>query len=162
MDAFQDGILLYQADQVSIDGGVPNLSEWDDGFIAFSDGEIRLDQAREVVPEHLFADRVAENKPFSGYVMEVDLWRQREGAFEELVLEREDSGLYRQYWKLRPSAEAGETNCYFRTAATRRRSPIERASVFATDDLRCLEVIHPENRLHFFIPIGRKTHAKTE
>jgi hypothetical protein len=147
---FIDGYLVYEV----CTEPVPRfeLSEWSDGYLAFSNAERRLSELKSVGAAPLLAGRVLGIDGVEGYLMEVNIWRCRDGVYEELSVEREDRGFYVQRWRLETREPAGKSpNCYFRPAPTK---PRKNSGLFSEDDLRSVEVVCPETRLQFFITCG--------
>jgi len=161
--AFQDGQLLYETatlvspSDLSEDRGLQ--SEWNDGYAAFSRGEVRLTGVPNIKVPDLSNEKVSGVNGVEGYLMELNLWRHDgEGIFEEIIIEREDGGYFCQYWKLNTKSTTRETNCYYRQAETFPRKTIGgRKPLFADNEMRSLECIVPEHRLHFFITTGKQT-----
>lgn len=145
-----------------------SLDGWDDGYIAFSNKEFPVNNKIKGMP---FKDiiKVRYNKgnlppdalkDAEGYLMELDLWRHKDGVYEEISIEREDRGFLVQHWKLyadgkegdgyEATGNKGKFNCYYywRVAETKPRGN----SIFK--DLKSIEVVYPEHRLHFFLTVG--------
>jgi hypothetical protein len=153
---FREGFLVYEAgpvDEADID---LDLAKWDDGYLAFSTAETRLSGIRDRFKKEWLEGEIDPFEAFDGYLMEIDLWRKSGGVFEELVLEREDDGFKRQYWRLSTDPGNEKPNCYWQEAFTRARKPIGAERIFneESDDLRTIEVVWPKHRLHFFITAG--------
>jgi len=153
---FRNGRLVYEAGPVDLSEIDLDLSQWADGFLAFSTAEARLSGIRNRYTQDWLTGEIDPFEAFDGYLMEIDLWRKSGGVFEELVLEREDDGFYRQYWKLSTDPAVEDANCLWQAAATQVRDSIDTAPVFdlKSNDLRTIEVIAPKHRLHFFITAG--------
>ena len=81
-----------------------SFSGWDDGYIVFSKGEKLLKDIlcdiKDKNPAEIFEDKVKGINGVQGYLMEVDLWRHKDGVYEEISVEREDRGFLVQQWKL--------------------------------------------------------------
>lgn len=151
---FRNGRLEYEAGPVDAGAVDLDLSQWEDGFLAFSTAEVRLSGIRDRFRKDWLEGEIDPFEAFDGYLMEIDLWRKNGGVFEELVLEREDDGFYRQYWRLSTDPSVEAPNCFWQEAGTRVREPIDTAPLFSGGDLRSIEVIMPTHRLHFFITAG--------
>jgi len=154
-DDFKSGGLVYEADFQDPAPAELDLSQWRDGYVAFSRGEKRISELGGVDVESLLS-KGSENIPGAqGIVIEIGLWRNDNGVFEEVSIEREDGGFFRQYWRLSEEADGEEADCYFRHAGTRARKGINRPGLFGDEgDLNAVEVIVPKKRLHFYITRG--------
>ena len=142
--------------------------KWDDGFAAFSNGEVRLDEDTMAALADLLAGRrlqegdVALRKKFAGFegfLMEAGLWRrsQEKGekkVLEELAFEREGEGFFVQYWRLEPEKAAGDggLSCWWRPAATFVRGNLKK--LFPEGKVATREVVVPEYRLRFYLTEG--------
>lgn len=156
---FKDGFVTY-----TVTRELPSdfsFSGWDDGYVAFSKGEKPLKDilANIDIKDKSFVD-VINNKidgiyGVEGFLMELDLWRNNnDGAYEEISIERNDSGFLVQEWKLETKSEK-DRNCYWRMVDT---SPRDN-SIFKDLELKSIEVVYPENRLHFFLTVGGDKNA---
>ena len=153
--AFYQGKIEYQAgyhdpSEIGLDP-----AQWDDGFVAFSRGEVRLNAITGTIGRLPSFDAPletpADDGGFGGYIVEVNVWRHRDGAHEELVLERENHQFYRQNFRLTPG-DGADWNCYYRPATTTALGH----TLFQGAELPTIEVIWPDHRLHFFITTGGK------
>jgi len=157
---FGDGWLDYKVNTLKILKELKTAmwpeSEWEDGYVAFSRGECRWCDIPEDRRAGLWNERVSGIRGVEGYLMELNLWRSEAGVNEEICIERQDSDFYCQYWRL-DTKQQEETNCYYRHAETIRRDLVgRRKAIFKSDLVQTIEVIAPENRLHFFIT-GRQS-----
>lgn len=149
---FRNGNAVYESGYKSIDEiEVINLQEWLDGYIAFSKGEVRLNQFTPSSFKGLLEIRNQTITGVEGYISEINLWRKLDDVWEELSIEREDSGFFFQCFLI-SEAPDNQGNCFFRKARTFRR---ENSIIdFSEENLESIEVIMPSNRLHFFITAG--------
>ncbi len=161
VESFREGLIHYSV--VTADSTVKlkehlytiNLNEWTDGCVAFPRGEKRLaDMPKDIGIEALAEDEVKSLVGIDGYLMEVDVWREKAGVYEEIAVEREDRGWFCQKWTLRTGefkgASEGYFPCYWRVVET---MPISKG-LFKNRELTSVEVVVPEERLHFFITKG--------
>lgn len=130
------------------------LSDWADGYLAFSNTEKRLSDLKTHNLPDLFSKGLSG---VEGYLMEVDLWKNKNGIYEEVSIEREDDYLLLQMWTL--DATSQMKNCYYRKVETIPRGSTLQPTrslqpTFKDKDLNSLEVVFPEKRLHFFISAG--------
>jgi hypothetical protein len=147
---FEDGHLTYEIATEAMPAF--DLSEWDDGYLAFSNAERRLSELKDLPVSRLLGGKAQGIDGVEGYLMEVGLWRSRDEVFEELSVEREDRGYFAQRWRLETRPTDGKTaNCHFRRATTQPRA---KGKLFSGSDLRSMEVVCPATRLHFFITCG--------
>lgn len=146
---FEKGFVSY-----TVTSKVPdNLSfnSWADGYIAFSKGEMRLNEIKYRDFSELIKNRITGISGVDGYVMEINLWKSNgDGSYEEISIEREDKGFFIQSWKLSKNEIDDGIMCYYREVNTQPRGN----SIFK--ELKAIEVIVPEYRLHFFITKGGK------
>ena len=156
---YQDGFITYESGiRNPGDLGAIAAQEWDDGYLAFSNREIRWKDRNGKTLIDLFEGR-ADGKidDVEGFLMETGLWRgENNRMFEELCVEREDKGLFVQRWVLLTSGfEPEKINCYYRDAHTMAGGGhSERHRIFGDKELNSIEVVVPEKRLHFFITAG--------
>lgn len=159
MTDFSDGYLIYDVFKDATAMQVCELIKaltWDDGFIAFSQGEFRwqgrgfrdIDDLVE-----LFSKR-HNHMDFDGYVMEADLWRKDGGfIYEELAVQRVDASFFVQYWQLHTSPDTISDKtympCYYRHSP--KVIPLRQSKLFKKGDLSAIEVIVPLYRLHIFM-----------
>ncbi len=163
MDNFKQGYLIYS---VKENLAVSELSDliksltWDDGFIAFSQGEFRwqgkgfdtIDDLKTLLSVR------HKGKGYEGYVMEADLWREDGGMlYEELSIERDSTGFFVQHWQLHTSIDTvGDRkafNCYYRH--THKVIPLRQSKLFQKGELSAIEVVVPEFRLHIYLTTKR-------
>lgn len=164
---FEDGSLQYRIYQKASLSELPAeilpASKWDDGYAAFSRGEKRWKDIPEAQRAGLWDLKPAKENPVipgvEGYVTEINLWRRDgEGLFEEVSIERDGRRIFCQHWKLDSASDVTlENRCFFRQAETIAGKPVGRSSIFSENELRSLECIVPEHRLHFFITTGVKS-----
>lgn len=144
---FYEGFIKYQV-KFEIEDEI-ELRDWDDGYIAFSNGEKRLKELLSMFSistiSELLQLKFNPVDGIEGYVVEVDLWRSRNNVYEEISIEREDRGFLLQHWILSQKELENSKPCYLREVETlpRKNSLFKRLS--------SIEVIIPEFRLHFFI-----------
>lgn len=158
MNDFNDGFLRYETDmkQPEILDNYFKISQWDDGYIAYSNLEKRIHDPGDT-PISLTC-RIQE----LGFVTEINVWRYWDGVWEELVFEREDQGYFMQHWTLSVQSETRPENsrpCYWRRAQTLVRKPLGSPGIFSAWPkgetlLNSREVICPVQRLHFFLTTG--------
>ncbi len=168
---FEDGSLQYRIYQIATLSELPQdihpASKWDDGYVAFSRGEKRWKDIPEAKREALWDVKPSTGNSdmpgVEGYVMEINLWRHDgQGTFEEISLEREDRQIFCQHLKLVTAPDqALELRCYFRQAETLAAKPVGKPPLFNDHELRSLECIVPEHRLHFFITTGVNENEKS-
>lgn len=148
---FEKGVLAYEASITAVDEVRKiSLKGWDDGYLAFSNTERRL---REVDIElgSLLDGNFEGLLAVEGYLMEIGLWRRLENIYEEVSVEREDAGFFRQWWKLEKLSNGDKRgNCFYREVNTLPRPN----SIFKETGLRSLEVIVQDCRLHFFMTVA--------
>lgn len=160
---FQDGYLVYEVKVISEPGSLPPIlkQHWDDGYVAFSRGEIRWNNFLKNFSGK-WTDLLTQRhfmKGIEGYIMEIDLWRDEAGIlYEELSLEREDGGFLFQLFKLHVDKATLGTDhafeCYYRYC--RHAYTISRAKpIFNTGELSFVEVIVPDYRLNIFLTTKR-------
>jgi hypothetical protein len=158
MNDFNHGFLRYETgmkDPESLDA-IIEMPRWDDGYVAFSELEKRIYDLDDTPIS--MTDRIHG----LGFVTEIDVWRHGDGVWEELVLEREDHGYFMQHWTLFVEAETRPENtrpCFWRRANTWARKLLGTPGLFSDSQkgeprLTSLEVICPEQRLHFFLTTG--------
>ncbi|MBF0564915.1 MAG: hypothetical protein HQK89_06705 [Nitrospirae bacterium] len=170
-DKFSEGTIKYkilsgmEIDEVAKHTG--ELSEWSngDGYIAFSNRECRLNDFLNNSPGLSLKDLLAK-RDTTGYLMEIGLWREKNGTVEEICIEREDSGFHFQNWILykevkKGSGEGGCVLCYYRSVETLpREKPLPRENTILSSgdekSIRSYEVVLPEKWLHFFIIAGKE------
>lgn len=157
---FREGRLYYTAEEMDKSAAAFVLGEtWQDGYLAFSTGEIRLADLPQAKLKDIADGRMFDIRDgLSGYLMEAGLWRREAngGRFVEVCLEREDDRYYVQRWELDPhSPDVG--NCYWRG----QENLLAQNRLIFNQGLDAVEVIVPECRLHFFITTGGKHHAET-
>lgn len=157
---FADGWVEYTAREIpenNIDLKEVSPANWDDGYLAYSQGEIRIDKRMNDID---FVNRTHGTNGVKGYLMEINFWKKTVDTYEEISIEREDSGFFYQKWTLhtKPGDYAKPNyRCHYRKAPTMVREPIGKgAKQFEDDDLSSIEVVCPERRLHFFITEGDK------
>jgi hypothetical protein len=161
--AFKEGHLAYTVEEMEPQKAAAVLKEtWQNGFLAFSNAEIRLagDTPDQLAGLTLGRVEMIESG-VSGYLMEAGLWRKdvETGHFVEVVLEREGDHYFVQRWELDINPASGNCcNCFYRETAT---LPA-REGLFKKEGLGVIEVIVPGSRLHFFITTGGARNAKTE
>ncbi len=147
---YEMGIFTFSTREVPLtEAAQPNLNEWLDGFVAFSALEMRLSAfLNSGMP--LTWERIDQEH---GYVMEINLWRKRDGVLEELCMERTDRGFLVQEWMLETSPQSDQSNCYFREVACKPRKGTA-SEIFSASTVPCMEVVHPETRMHVFMSRG--------
>ncbi len=159
-DSFDKGYIDYTVEKKNIDDLEKeniDLSTWGDGYLAFSNKELRLtDLPGDSDINTLLKDKITNINGIEGYLMEINLWGKNNEAYEEISIEREDSGFLYQRWKLHTELkENHEPNCYYRKVDTLPRKPIAGAErLFNSNELKSIEVIVSSGRLHFFITTG--------
>jgi len=156
--AFKVGIVRYESFETSTPPEI-NLSDWDDGFLAFSKEELRL---KDVKGSNYGLKRLLTTRnPIpgqEGYLMEVDLWRARDGTCEEVSIEQDYGVFFTQKWILFPELKEGidGMRCFYRFSETMPRSLSIKHGLFSESELGTIEVIVPEKRLHFYITVNRE------
>ena len=157
---FQDGYLIYTCELKTLESVCADIdfTGWDDGYLAFSNKELRMREISAGIESLLQGDelgKVTTIDGVEGYLMEVDLWRGADNGFEEISLERGDEGILCSRWKLathKPGEGIKYYPCRWRQVATFPRAN----SIFHNHELQSIEVIVPENRFHFFITKGKR------
>ncbi|RMG04484.1 MAG: hypothetical protein D6726_03275, partial [Nitrospirae bacterium] len=155
-EGFQKGFLIYEVLQVETPVSV-NPDQWDDGYLAYSTVEERLSavKGKDKDLKTLFSSHTGDSG--RGYLMEADLWRERDGVYEEMSIEREDGNFLIQTWRLYGSAETppeqGALRCFYRHTKTMPRGLSLERGLFKEEELKSIEVVVPERRLHFFITV---------
>lgn len=150
---FNDGCIEY-----SVTSKIPVgffLEGWDDGYVAFSNKEFRLEEIKKKLDgkslsaiENINVKGVIEGA--EGFLMEIGLWRKSDdGSYAEISIEREDVGFLVQEWKLSKVKSDRSMLCYYREVETKPRGN----SIFKDSSIKSIEVIVPENRLHFFLTV---------
>ncbi|MBF0592522.1 MAG: hypothetical protein HQL02_10590 [Nitrospirae bacterium] len=158
MSDFKDGHLCYTLTPlVSGDLVSELLEQWQgDGYIAFSKVERRLSKLDMSVLAAIIASP-EQHRGDKGYLMEIDLWQDKDGVYEEVSIEREDKGFFYQQWWLDTTLQEAP-NCYWRMASTLARGNKDadnKNTVFPPGrPVETVEVICPQQRLHFFITRG--------
>lgn len=164
---FEDGNVQYRVYQKANLSELPEeilpASSWNDGYVAFSRGEKRWADIPEEQRTSLWNLKLSKDDAMmpgvEGYVMEINLWRHDgKGIFEEVSIERDDRLIFCQHWKLDTAPDQTlEKRCFFRQAETIAVKPVGKPPIFAEDELRSLECVVPEHRLHFFLTTGKKS-----
>ncbi|MDQ7031594.1 MAG: hypothetical protein Q9M37_02610 [Desulfonauticus sp.] len=143
MHDFQQGYLIYAVKQTSNCPEI-DLKQWDNGYVAFSNREYPLQELKQLdLKQMLNQDQLP--KDAEGYIMEIDLWRKTDHVYEEISIEREDTLFFIQHWQLFTQKIDGADLCFYRCASTAPRAN----SIF--NQLKSIEVVVPDKRLHFFI-----------
>jgi hypothetical protein len=126
-----------------------DLSVWDDGYIAFSNQELRLNQVQMDFKTLLASEPVNKN----GYLMEIDLWRHENEMYEELSIERDDDGFLCQTWTLNVKlCQEITPNCFYRKVNTLTRHNVQGGNaVFDREQLKSIEVVMFEKRITLFL-----------
>ena len=128
---------------------------WEDGFVAFANGEKRLGDISEIPLDAVFfAQKINDrlDQEIEGYVAELNLWRKEESLMLEISAEREENTFYVQSWELDTApVPPGTGNCWYREADTRAGSQHKDGRRTFTGELKTIEVVWPEKRLNFFI-----------
>lgn len=151
-NSWEEGYIEYKVDTIKSQDVNIIFDDWHDGYVAFSMGEKRLKDIKDKDFAELIKGRVNDISGVEGYLMEVDLWRKNtDGSYEEIYIEREDRGFFLQQWKLSKNRFDGSKPCYYHDADTQPRSNLK---LFGKNELKSIEVIEPEHRLHFFITCG--------
>ncbi|MCX7635113.1 MAG: hypothetical protein N2Z74_05135 [Syntrophales bacterium] len=147
---FHEGSLQWQAASMTSDAIAEQFLQqtWDDGFLAFSDSERRLDKEGFLLLTAALKGRADAVGGPTGYLMEAGLWRNRGAIVEELSLEREGEVFFVQYWRLTRHAPPEAANCYWREAATFVRGNLGHVFV---GNIKTLEVIVPDHRLRLYL-----------
>lgn len=130
---------------------------WEDGFVAFANGEKRLGDISEIPLDAVFFAQKINGRldqKIEGYVAELNLWRKEESLMLEISAEREENTFFVQSWKLDTAPAPGTGNCWYREAATRTGSHHKDGRRIFSDELKTIEVVWPEKRLNFFITRG--------
>lgn len=148
---FKEGFFQYRTQICDFNGlreKIGNLKQWDDGYLAFSNTELRLTQID--LPLDALEGRINGKIPEAeGYLMEVDLWRKKDGAYEELYMERNDREFLIEKCVLfeQKDSESNGYMCFWRETdlITNERS------IFKKEEISAAEVIVPDVRLHIFI-----------
>jgi len=157
---FKKGNLSYKINPGVTPQALADLvsGDWRGGYVAFANGERRLDQLSGSNMDSELLSRRVQDLPgrlkepgnTGGYVTEIDLWRQDGDVLEEIAAEREEDTYTVQHWRL-DTAPAGEINCRYREADTIAGS--YRGRLYS-GCLTTVEVVWPEQRLNFFITRG--------
>jgi hypothetical protein len=157
--SFQAGFVKYKTGLKTADEAGALIDnpkcKWTDGYLTFSKGELPLKSLPTGPLSAMIAGTVPgikdrKGEDIQGYLMEVDLWCKRDGCYKEISLERDDAVFYLQKWELAPDPIDGAQICYWREVDI---LPHAKSTVFAAD-IKALEVIVPERRLHFFLTAG--------
>ncbi|OPY70134.1 MAG: hypothetical protein A4E57_00774 [Syntrophorhabdaceae bacterium PtaU1.Bin034] len=154
---FKPGFVTYETGSRTT-GEVRALIDdpkWSDGYLTFSRQELPLRTVSAKPLSALLAGKVSgikdgKGEEIQGYLMEADLWCKREGGYEEVSIERDDAVFYLQKWDLETGRAVGTENCYWREVDILRH---QKSRIFS-DDIKAIEVIVPERRLHFFLTAG--------
>lgn len=159
MKDYLDGWLIYNVRQNAAVAEVCDLIRalsWDDGYIAFSKGELRwqgkpLNDTQDLI---ILFNHPHKDKDIEGYVMEAGLWRQDgELIYEELSIERDAGGFFTQHWQLHTSKDTiGDKKylpCYYRYA--QKVLPLRQSKIFKKGEIRAVEIIVPDYRLHIYM-----------
>ncbi|MCX7966015.1 MAG: hypothetical protein N2596_05265 [Syntrophorhabdaceae bacterium] len=152
---FKEGLFQYntlKGDFNLIKGEIKDLKEWDDGYLAFSNKEIRI--AHVDVSLDSLSGRVNGIIPgIEGYLMEANLWRTKDGIIEEMYIERDGNKFYLEKWILfkTPDTNKGGFKCFYREADTL----VNERGIFKRDHISAIEVIVPEARLDIFLTVKR-------
>ncbi|HOL06556.1 MAG TPA: hypothetical protein PK864_11085 [Syntrophorhabdaceae bacterium] len=148
---FKEGLLQYTTRISDFNGlreEIGDLKQWDDGFLAFSNAEFRI--AHIDLPIDDLKERVnGKISKAEGYLMEVDLWRKKDGAYEELYVERDNRDFLIEKWVLLEQKDSESTGymCFWRDTDV----VINERSIFKKEEISAVEVIVPDVRLHIFI-----------
>jgi len=130
--------------------------KWKNGYIAFANGEKRLDCFDQVeFDQHFFSDRIQDIAPefeLEGYVTELNLWRNVGNTIEEIAIEREENNYFIQHFHL--DMTAPDSNCWYRDSDTIAGSHHNGARQIFSGKLSSVEVVWPEKRLNIFITVG--------
>lgn len=149
---FDDGYIKFSVEEIPEQDIISlriDLNNWDDGYFAFSNCEKRLDEIRSKTSFHNLIAGNHSLQDIHGYLIEIDLWRNRNSIFEEISIERDDNCFLYQKWSLGLQAcDDDGIKCYFRTMKTMFR---ENTKLFKDHEIESIEVVVPEKRLHFFI-----------
>jgi len=154
---FKDGYITYETLFIKTLDNMPKdtvLSRWDDGYLAFSNVEIRIDdEIKRLDVCHIANSRINEFENLTalggeGYLMELDVWRKEGDTIEEMTLERMDNGWFYQRWKLKTEG-FDKPNCFYNSCKVTIRNPNRK--IFHRDDIGAVEVIVPDKRLNFYI-----------
>jgi len=157
-DSFNMGYIQYIQETKSIEQLISEveLDQWNDGYAAFSKGELRLKNIENSSVKTLLTEKT-KLEDLDGYLMELGLWKNDGTQFEELSIERVDGSFLYQYWALNTdkTLESKCELCYWQKVEVARRTYIK---TFDGQTLNCMEVVIPHKRLHFYITnyIGSK------
>ena len=147
---FSEGRLTYTVEEMGAEKAAQILGEaWEDGYLAFSNREVRLAAISREDRGKLSEGRIWENQlALGGYLMEAGLWRvdKDSGNIVEACLEREDGRFLLQRWELAMEADEA-VNCHWRL----HKNLPTRTDLAFQNGIDAVEVIVPEKRLHFFI-----------
>jgi hypothetical protein len=152
--SFQAGWLEWQVkilDAEKVRSGFLERA-WSDGFVALSNGELRLkDVGGTESLSRLLQGRIENLHDLEGFLMEAGLWRETDGCHEELALEREGDEFFVQHWKLTTGDNSDQAGlrCYFREAKAFVRGNLNK--LFPENNIDTFEVIVPEDRLRFYL-----------
>ncbi|MCX7858217.1 MAG: hypothetical protein N2513_09640 [Deltaproteobacteria bacterium] len=149
---FKPGTLFHSVKMLSFGALLSEISSLDtykDGYFAFSNKEINLDDLRRH-GDLLTGGKVPENDlGVEGYLLEIDLWTNKNGAYEEIYVEKLKDTYFYEKWLLKEGRDEGGNPCYFRKAKIK----LLKKSVFQGKKLSALEVIVPEYRISIFLTV---------
>lgn len=130
--------------------------EWTDGFIAFSNSELRLRDAKAALNSDNLSGRVNGISGAEGYVMEIGVWMREGNTLYELSAEREDNKFFVQSWELNTMPFDEDVNCWHKEADTEAGSHHNKARKLFAGKLNSVEVVCRDYRLNFYITKGEE------
>jgi len=151
---FNEGVLYYSTLTVDFSGlakEIVDFKDWEDGYLAFSNKELRLNDVNLRLDE---LDGRLNNKisGVEGYLMEAGLWRKKDNLVEEVFAERRETIFFVERWALLLNGAyvTGQDGwqCFWRNA-----------DVFTINKgifgrLGAVEVIAPDLRLNVFLSLN--------
>jgi len=156
---FKQGEITYTSDRNISPAEVAAMvaKSWKDGYIAFANGEKRLNDFDHIdLNEKFFRQRIQEIIQFNrlgGYVTELDLWRSSGSIFEEIAIEREENSYHVQHIVL-DTEDKSSSNCWYRDSHTKAGSHHNSNRQIFTGMLNTIEVVWPEKRINIFVTVG--------
>ncbi len=150
-DVYKEGYLEFYSGEL---GDQDFLEDpiWSDGYLSFSMDEKRF--VRETDAPQFLQILSGQQKTLAGHeglLMEIHLWGDLNGTYEEITIEREpDNTFYFQKYVL-STKPPNKPNCYYREASGKS------ISKHFSEALNMWEIMMWEHRLNVFIIRGRKS-----
>lgn len=129
--------------------------EWQDGYLAFSAGEMRFKPDMHGQLQKWLTGRTgAKGERFGetlieGFLMSGGLWRNKDDIFEELAFERSEGHFLVNYWRL--DTKSDEKQCGFRPANV---CLLPHSKIFDKKSMSAYEVKTYEGGHHLYIVRG--------